>query len=650
MDFRSVLRKLLGFQARDFRRILAMCVVVGLVAGLGAAGFFVMLEAGTAFCLGYLAHYHPHTPGWERPLYHLGVEGPVTPIRWMLLIIPAIGGLLSGWITFTFAPEAEGHGTDAAIEAYHFKDGMVRARVPIVKAIASMITIGTGGSGGREGPIAQIGSGFGSVLGQYLKVSPDERRILMAAGMSAGIGAIFHAPLAGAIFAAEVLYSGPDLEHEVFVPAFITSIVSYCVFGVFFGWHPLFMTPAYTFDRVSLLIPYGVLGVVSALGAMLFARTFYAVRGFMFGKLKVPNHFKPAIGGLLTGIIGFFLPEALGAGYGVVQACFNSDVTGAMPTIANLPTASFIRDFLPAGCGPALVATAVLVIIALGKIGTTATSIGSGGSGGVFGPAVVIGGALGGATGLVFAQLFPGWSIQPGAFALVGMAGFFAGAAHTPISTIIMVSEMTGNYNLLLPAMLVCIVSYLLCTNVSLYQQQLPTRLDAPSKLGNMARAILRRLTVANALTHRVDKGFVLVPEDMTLSELIAKYTRTTQQCFPVVDEQGLLIGVIASRDIRSVLAETQLSDFLIARDVSGPAVTLTPDESLLTAINNLTRTETEALVVVDQQESRNVVGTLSRSDIIAAYNRQIVGSSSIPEDKPPARRRSRTRRSNDAD
>lgn len=637
MDFRTVLKRLLGFQARDFRRMLGMCVVIGLVAGLGAAGYFVMLEAGTAFCLGQLAHYRPHAPGWEQPLFHLGDGGAAAPIRWMLLIIPAIGGLLSGWITFTFAPEAEGHGTDAAIEAYHFKDGLVRARVPIVKAVTSMITIGTGGSGGREGPIAQIGSGFGSVLGQYLKVSPDERRILMAAGMSAGISAIFHAPLAGAIFAAEVLYSGPDLEYEVFVPAFITSIVSYCVFGVFFGWHPLFMTPAYTFDRASLLIPYGVLGVISALGAMLFARTFYAARGFLFGRLRVPNHFKPAIGGILTGVIGFFLPEALGAGYGVIQACFNSDVAGVMPTIANLPSASYIRDWLPAGCGPAMVATVVLAAIALAKMGTTSTSIGSGGSGGIFGPSVVIGGALGGATGLVFAQLFPAWSIQPGAFALVGMAGFFAGAAHTPISTIIMVSEMTGNYNLLLPAMLVCIISYLLCTRVSLYRQQLPTRLDAPSKLGNMARAILRRLTVANALTYRADPRVILVPEDMTLSQLIARYAKTTQQCFPVVDKQDLLIGVIASHDIRSVLAETQLSDFLIARDVSGPAVTLTPDESLLTAINNLTRTECEALVVVDQPGSRQVVGTLSRGDIIAAYNRQIVAPPGPAEDKPPA-------------
>ncbi|HRX83427.1 MAG TPA: chloride channel protein [Phycisphaerae bacterium] len=613
----------------DFRRLLLMCLIVGLVAGLGAAGFFVMLDAGSAFFMGYLAHFHPAPPGWEKPLFHFG-PGDGLPIRWLFLIIPMLGGLVSGLITFTFAPEAEGHGTDAAIEAYHFKDGSVRARVPLVKSITSMITIGTGGSGGREGPIAQIGSGFGSVLGHYLKLSPNERRILMAAGMSAGIGAIFHAPLAGALFAAEVLYRGPDLEYEVVVPAFVTSIVAYCTFGVFFGWHPLLVTPNYAFNQVSLLAPYLLLGIISAGGAWLFTRTFYGVRGFMFKRLHIPNHLKPAIGGGLTGLIGFFLPEALGAGYGVVQACFNNDVAGVGPTILELPTAAAIRGILPAGMAPGLVGAVILGLIALAKIGTTAASIGSGGSGGVFGPAVVIGAALGGSTGLLFQHFFTSLAIQPGAFALVGMAGFFAGAANTPISTIIMVSEMTGNYKLLLPAMLVCMVSYLLCQRFSLYEKQLPSRMDAPSKLGTMARAILRRLTVGNAVRRRPDAGLVVVPESMTLKSLVDRYVMTTQLCFPVVDEEGRLTGVIAAQDIRRTLTEVQMAELVIAADIAVPATTLTADESLLTAINHMVRTEREELVVVDGADNRRIIGTVSRGDIIAEYNRQIV-SSTVP-------------------
>lgn len=603
-----------------------MCVAIGLIAGLGAAGLFVLLEAGSAFFLGQLADYHPATPGWEQPLFRSATDtAGVSPVRWLLLIIPAAGGLVSGLITFRFAPEAEGHGTDAAIEAYHFKDGTIRARVPLVKALTAMITIGTGGSGGREGPIAQIGSGFGSVLGRFFKVTPHERRMLMAAGMSAGIGAIFHAPLAGALFAAEVLYSGPDLEHEVLVPAFVTSIVAYCVFGAFFGWHPLFITPGYAFDRPVMLLPYLILGIVSALGAMLFIRVFYAFRHLMFKRLALPNHIKPAIGGAVTGVIGFFLPESLGAGYGIVQACFNNDTARASPRIMELCSAPQIEGLLPEGLGPTTVAAVVLIVIALAKIGTTAASIGSGGSGGVFGPAVVIGAALGGATGLICRQLFPTLPIQPGAFALVGMAGFFAGAANTPISTIIMVSEMTGNYNLLLPAMLVCIVSFLLCRNVSLYDKQLPSRLDAPSKLGNMASAILRRLTVEEAMTRRPAAGLVVIPETMPLGELFRRYAATTQQCFPVVDGDGRMTGVIAARDVRNVITEMQMADLVIARDFAAPAQTLTPNESLLTAVNHIVRTESDELVVVDGDGSGRVLGTLGRGDIVAAYNRQIV-------------------------
>lgn len=597
-----------------------MCVLIGLVAGVGAIGFYIMLEVGTDFCLGYLANYHPLGPTNEKPMFHFGSlrEGPGI-VRWALLILPAIGGLISGWIIFTFAPEAEGHGTDAAIEAYHFKDGAVRNRVPFIKAVTAAITIGSGGSGGREGPIAQIGSGFGSMLGRWLNVPPHERRILMAAGMAAGIGSIFHAPLAGALFAAEVLYRDPDFEHEVLVPGFISSIVAYSVFAAKFGFHPLFATPAYSFQNVSLLFPYIVLAIVSALGAMLYVRCFYGFRGIMFKRLKIRNHWKPAIGGVLVGIVGFFLPEALGTGYGAVQRCFDN-------TVLSLPSAASLQGILPSNLSPGLVAAILLAVVAVAKIGTTAFSIGSGGSGGVFGPAVAIGGAFGGATGLVCQQLFPNMGIEPGAFALVGMAGFFAGAANTPVSTIIMVSEMTGNYNLLVPSMLVCILSYIMCRGSTLYEKQLTSRLDAPSKLGNMASAILRRLTVEQALVRRVDGGdLTLVPDDMVFSELLDRYTLSTQACFPIVDADGHLIGVIDAQDIRRVVAETGIADLIIARDVGRPPTTIKQRDSLLSAINNMVMADCHELVVVDDDDAEEIVGTLSRSDIIAAYNRQVV-------------------------
>jgi len=615
-------------ERQNLTRLLCLCLVVGLVAGLGAAGFFVMLDAGTAFCLGYLANYFPFHPGYEEPisLFQFGslIVGS-SIFRWMLLVLPVAGGILSGVLTFALAPETEGHGTDAAIEAYHFKDGAIRRRVPVIKAITSMITIGTGGSGGREGPIAQIGAGFGSMLGRWFKVPPDERRILMAAGMSAGIGAIFHAPLAGALFAAEVLYRGPDLEHEVIVPAFVTSIVAYSVFGAIFGFHPLFRTPDYEFDEVVMLLPYFVLGVISALGAMLFVRAFYGVRHLMFERLAwIPNHVKPAMGGLVVGIIGFFLPEALGAGYGVIQACFDTDA-GIAPGIMQLPTAGYVSDLFPGGIGYLSVTALLLAFIAFAKMGTTAFAIGSGGSGGVFGPAVVIGGALGGATGLVCQAAFPGMDIQPGAFVLVGMAGFFSGAANTPISTIIMVSEMTGNYHLLVPSMLVSIVSFILCRRFTLYEKQLSTRLDAPSKLGNMANTILRRITVGQALARRAHGDLISVHGDMSFNELLKRYTHSSQACFPIVDDRQRLTGVVAAADIRRIITETTLANLIIARDIGRPATTVTLDDSLLSAINNLVQSDENELIVVEETDPKHVTGILSRGDIIAAYNRQIV-------------------------
>jgi len=606
-----------------------LCILVGLVAGLGAAGFFVMLEWGSSFCLGYLANYHPATAGYEKPLF--AAESPQAPgsiVRWVLLILPAAGGLLSGLIVFSLAPEAEGHGTDAAIEAYHFKDGAIRKRVPLIKAVTSMITIGSGGSGGREGPIAQIGSGFGSMLGQWLEVSAHERRVLMAAGMAAGIGAIFHAPLAGALFAAEVLYRDPDFEHETIVTGFISSIVAYSVFGAIFGFHPLFKTPDYEFVRVGMLLPYLILAVVAALGAILYVWSFYAFRGLMFDRLNISNYFKPAIGGVLVGVVGFYLPEALGTGYGVVQTCFDNDTlaTSSADALLSLPSAHGFRHLLPETMGPLTVAALLLAIIGVAKIATTAFTIGSGGSGGVFGPAVVIGGALGGATGLVCAQLFPGLGIRPGSFALVGMAGFFAGAANTPVSTIIMVSEMTGNYNLLVPSMLVCVVSYALCRRFTLYEKQLPSRLDAPSKLGNMASAILRRLAVEQALAKRLEADLVVVPRHMSLAELTRQFANSTQACFPVVDEKCRLTGVVDAQTIRQVITETGVGDLIIAGDIEVRPPNVTLQDSLLSAVNQMVKANRDELVVVDEDDPHQMVGILSRGNIIAAYNRQIVG------------------------
>ena len=319
---------------------------MGIVAGVGAIVFYVATRAAEHYALGVVAGYYPEPrPGGEPSMAWLpAVDHPLR--LWLLLVVPTVGGLLSGILVFTLAPEAEGHGTDSAISAYHNHQGQIRPRVPLVKIIASALTLGTGGSGGREGPIAQIGAGFGSVLGNLLRLRPAERRVLMAAGMGSGIGAIFRAPLAGTMFAAEVLYRSPEFEPEVIIPTGIASVISYCVFGAYSGWEPLFNIPDLKFTNPWQLGPYLVLAIFMALLAMLYTRTFYGCKR-LFDRLPIPRHFRPAIGALLTGLVAVCL-------YGLASCFMPSPAQPGAPRpgTASVGGAGF-RLFRDPRCGQA---------------------------------------------------------------------------------------------------------------------------------------------------------------------------------------------------------------------------------------------------------------------------------------------------------
>ena len=399
-------------------RSVLLSVLVGVVAGFGALGFnFILNSAGDLFMVRAVGYQMPQ-PGGEG-VTKIPAEASR---RWLLFVVPAFGGLLSGLLVFSLAPEAEGHGTDAMVDAFHQKRGVIRKRVPIIKTFASALTIGSGGSAGREGPIAQVGAAFGSALATWLKASDRERRTLLLAGAGAGIGAVFRAPLGGALFAMEVLYRDIEFETAALVPCFVAAIVSYSIYcGVSGSWGAIFSVPNVTFNHPLELPLYVVLGAVCALMGMLYVKVFYGMRDHVFRKLRLPNHLKPALGGLVVGAIGFFLPQVLGMGYGWVQLAMNQQ----------LPLK-------------------IIVAVAFIKILTTSLTISSGGSGGVFAPSMVIGGMVGAAVGTVLHAWLPQIVTQPAAFALVGMAGFFAGVAKAPVSSLIMVSEMTTGYGLLL--------------------------------------------------------------------------------------------------------------------------------------------------------------------------------------------------------
>ncbi len=562
-------------------------ILIGIIAGFGSVVFDYLCQAGNHYLLDLMAGYRPDGPAGGHD-YFLPTNTSLN--RWVLLVLPALGGLVSGWIVYTFAPEAEGHGTDAAIEAYHLKGGFIRARVPFVKTIASAITLTTGGSGGREGPIAQIGAGFGSFFATKLKLSDRERRIMMAAGVGAGIGSIFRAPLAGALFAAEVLYRDPEFESEVIIPAGIASVVAYCVFCLFFGWGSLFESPGFKFDNPFELGPYLVLAIVLVLTGALYVKSFYGVTNF-FRRLKVPNHVKPAIGGLVTGIVGFFMPYTLAFGYGFAQDAIYSKLS-----------------------------ISILLSLAIGKIFTTSFSIGSGGSGGVFGPSIVIGGAMGGAVGQIFHLFIPTIVTSPGAFVIVGMAGFFTAVSNTPISTIIFVSEMTNSYHLLLPSLLVCSVCHLMGKNWTIYEKQVQNRVNSPAHAGEFMMDILQTIKVDD-LIHLV-KDVIHVKEEMSFAEFKKIYPTTKQHYFPVVDKHDRFIGIFSSNDIREVIFTPYLEDLVVMKDIMISDIILTsPSEDLNTVLLKLTQKNIDALPVVSNDDYGILTGLLYRRDIISYYN-----------------------------
>ncbi len=431
----------------------ALCSpVVGLIAGLGAVVFLVSLQFTYQEVLGGLLHFQRPSTVEEGP-------HPITEPSpwWLVVLVPAAGGLISGALVFTLAPEAEGHGTDAMIRAFHRGGGAIRGRVPVIKAVASIITMGTGGSAGQEGPIAQIGAGFGSVLGGLLKLPPTDRRLLMLAGAAVGVGAIFRAPLGGALFAGEVLYASTAFESAALLPCLASSIVAYSTFALFITPRPIFLLPGIHFSGLRELPLYAILTLLCAGMGWLYVRVFYGLRDWFFKPMPIPRQLKPAIGGLLLGVIALAFPQVMTGGYGWVQ-------WGAigMPPELTLPGE---ESFVPH------MGMWTLLILAGLKIVATGLTISSGGSGGVFGPSVLIGGMLGGACGQFLAYLIPSAHINPQAFVLVGMGGFFAGVSKTPLTSIVMVSEMTGSYSLLVPLMLACGLNMALSRRWTIYEE-----------------------------------------------------------------------------------------------------------------------------------------------------------------------------------
>ncbi|WP_068132520.1 chloride channel protein [Roseimaritima ulvae] len=582
--------------------------LVGVAAGVGASAFYVLGQIVIRYTLGEFAGYTPATAEGEQALF-ADADTPFRP--WMIVVVMTLGGLVSGTLVYWLAPEADGAGGNTAIDAFHNRRGDIRGRVPIVKLIASAVTLGTGGSGGQEGPIALIGAGIGSWLGARMKLSHRDRRVLLAAGMGAGVGAIFRAPLAGALFAGEILYSDADLEADVIVPAATASIVAYSVFTQVLPAESRFLTLFgedlhHTFTTPLELIPYMGLAAAVIGGGILYVSTFEAM-GRWFRKLPIIAHLRPAIGAALAGLVGMAMLygfngdqralAVLGIGYGTLQ------------------------ETLTAASG---VGATMLFAIALVKILTTSLTIGSGGSGGVFGPSMVIGGCLGAAVGLVFQQWMPGLGIEPEAFAVVGMAGFFAGVARAPISTIIMVRALTGDFGLLVPTMLVTTLTFITCARWKLYRRQVPTRMDSKAHRGDFLVDVLEGLLVRDVF-HR-DRKVMMINESMTLDEIVHLLADNHQHYFPVVNREGAMVGIFSDDDVRSYLYNDSIWRLAVASDVMvSEFVSVSPDDDLNTALKRFTSMNLDELPVLDPDQPGKLLGMLRRKETIAAYNQRLM-------------------------
>ena len=443
------------------RSLLLDTLLLGVVGALSAQLFTLMLRIAQTLFLTGLAGYQP--PGLPN---EGGVLQPVIGPHglWLIPLVTTLGGLIAGILVYSLAPEAEGHGTDTAVKAYHHAGGFIRARIAPLKMIASAITIGSGGTAGREGPTALITAGVGSLYASLTHRPEEERRLLVLIGMASGLSAIFRSPIGTAIFAVEVLYGGMEFEGSALVYTMLGAVVAYAVNGLFVGYQPLFRVQLTSTPQFFDYPWYIGLGVAAGLVATLLPMVFYSIRD-LFRALPIAPHFKPAIGGLALGLLALALPQVLGGGYGYVQEAINGQLS------AQLMLALIFAEML-----------------------ALSFTISSGGSGGVFAPSLFIGAMLGSLLAQVFHQ-------SPAALTIVGMAAVFGGAARVPIATLFMVTEMTGDYALLVPAALAIMLSYLIQTTLSarlkyssLYEAQVPFRFDSPAHYTEHLEAVLRLL------------------------------------------------------------------------------------------------------------------------------------------------------------
>jgi len=566
----------LGEGATFLRKWGFIGILIGIGAGLGALALTWLIGLITHFVLGTIVGYTPPLPGGEGGAEHYAFH---MSRAWLLPVVTTATGLVGGLLTWKFAPTTAGIGTNAAIRAFHRNEN-VKFHVSIFKLITSAITIGGGLTSGREGPIAQIGAATGASIANLLKLTSRERNIALAAGLGAGIAAIFKAPLAGAIIAAEIFYT-EDFEVEALVPGLVASVIGYTIVGVATGFQPVFTPPpqAMQFEHPFSLVLFALLGVGCALLARFLFTVFFRLETFF---KRFPLWVATAIGGLCTGLIGLAIPYVLGTGYGWAQFA----ISGTM------------------------ISPWMLLVAAIAEIVGASLTLGSGNSGGIFGPCVVTGGMFGGAFGCAAAALFPATVPHPGTYAIVGMIAFFAAAAKAPISTIIMISEMTGGYGLLGPAMFAVVTAFVFSGKRTIFPAQVHSRLDSPFHADEFEPIVLRRVKTADVMIHMP----VYINAGAPVADAMHLMGDYGLASLPVV-EQNKLCGRITLLAIHRV-AEDRRQTIPVSELMSREGYAAFPDEDLFTILKRFAARDVGNLPVVTHEQPDRPIGLVTRSGL----------------------------------
>ncbi len=554
----------------------ALAVVVGLAGGLGAVGFRYLIDFFQRMAYGSDGH-----------LIEVLQSLPWNAVAW----VPAAGGLIVGPLVYFWAREAKGHGVPEVMEAVTLKGGLIRKRLVVVKTLASAICIATGGSVGREGPIVQIGSAIGSTIGQMLKISADRMRTLVGCGAAAGIAATFNAPIAGAMFSLEIILG--EFGLATFSPIVISAVVATAVSRHYLGDFPAFIVPAYELVSAWEFPLYVLLGILCAVVGGVFIKTLYASED-LFEKIRIPEYLKAALGGLILGVTALWVPHILGVGYGSIDLSLSSQITWYM-----------------------------LLALVFIKIAATSITIGSGGSGGIFAPSLFIGAMTGGCFGLMVHTIWPQATASPGAYSIVAMGAVVSATTHGPLTAILMLFEMTGDYKIILPLMITCIISTLVAGQ--LYRESIYTfkliRRGVDIRAGKEVNT-LKSITVAEVMNRQVESFY----EGVSLDVLSHRIAKSKYNSFPITDRQDQLTGILSFTDYRDAVFDEHLKDLVIAKDLASSEVTtICMEANLFEALEVISLKDFAILPVVTKDNPYSMVGVLSRRDITGAYDKAVL-------------------------